>query len=108
MIEIVLLARFDCKAPAESCWTSPINLNMHILGQSNMYTHICNIIYCISSINAASSISTPVRYYSSTNNIKMVVIFISNAPLNSTACHFATLDIIAKHCVTMAVSSIGF
>ena len=36
--------------------------------------------YCISSINTASLISTPVRYYSDTNNFEMVVIFISNAP----------------------------
>ena len=46
--------------------------------------------YHISLINTASSISTPVRYYSNTNSIEMVVIFISNTPSNSTACHFAT------------------
>ena len=39
--------------------------------------------YRISLINTASSISTPVRYYSNTNNIEMVVIFISNTPSNS-------------------------
>ena len=32
----------------------------------------------------------------------MVVIFISSAPLNSTACYFVTLDIIANYRVTMA------
>ena len=55
------------------------------------------MIYRISSINTASSISTPVWYYSNTNNIEMLVIFISSAPSNSTACHFATPDIIAKY-----------
>ena len=64
--------------------------------------------YRISSTNTTSSISTPVQYYSNTNNIDMVVIFISSAPLNSTTRHFATLDIIAKHCVTKAVSLIIF
>ena len=63
-------------------------------------------MYRISSINIASLISTPVQYYSNTNNIEMVVIFISSAPSNSTACHFVTPDIIAKYHVTMAVSSI--
>ena len=62
----------------------------------------------ISSINTAFLISTPMQYYSNTNNIEIVVIFISNAPSNSTACHFMTLDIIAKYYVTMAVSSIVF
>ena len=36
-------------------------------------------------------------YYSNTNNIDIVVIFISSAPSNSTACYFATPDIIAKY-----------
>ena len=49
--------------------------------------------YHISSINTTSSISI-LGYYSNTNNIEMVVIFISSAPLNSTACHFATPEII--------------
>ena len=53
-----------------------------------------NYTYCISSINTAFSISTPVRYYLNTNNIDIVVINIRNTPLNSTACHFATLQII--------------
>ena len=54
-------------------------------------------IYRISSINTTSSISTPVRYYLNTNNIDIVVIYISSAPLNSTTCHFATLDIMANY-----------
>ena len=58
--------------------------------------NICYIV--ISSINTISSISTPVRYYSNTNNIKM----------NRTACYFVTPDIIAKYRVTMAVSLIVF
>ena len=61
---------------------------------------------CISSINTTSLISTPVQYYSNTNNIEIVVIFISSARSSSTACHFTTPDIIAKYCVTMAVSLI--
>ena len=75
-----------------------------------MYIFVCMCVYTYHtfSINTASSISTPVRYYSNTNNIEMVVIFISNTPLNSTAFHFAILDIIAKYHVTMAVSSIVF
>ena len=73
----------------------------------SMYTLFCDF-YRISSINTASLISTPVRYYSNASNIEMVVIFISSTPSNSTACHFATLDIIAKYCVAMAVSSILF
>ena len=72
----------------------------------HVYSLYC--MYHISSINTTSSISTPVRYYSNINNIEMVVIFISNAPSNSTACHFATPDIIAKYRVTMAVSLIVF
>ena len=55
-------------------------------------TDICSYIdayhYRISSINTAFSISTPVRYYLNTNNIDIVVIFTSSAPLNSTV--FAT------------------
>ena len=62
--------------------------------------------YCISSINTVSSISTPVQYYSNTNNIKMVVIFINSAPSNSTACNFATPNIIANYRVMMEISSI--
>ena len=72
-------------------------------------------IYRIFSINTTSLIGTPVRCYSNTpvcyysnTNIEIVVIFISSAPLNNTACHFTTLDIIAKYHVTMAVSSIVF
>ena len=64
--------------------------------------------YHASLFNTASSISTSVRYYSNTNNIDMVVIFISSAPSNSTTYHFATPDIIAKYHVTMAVSLIIF
>ena len=71
-------------------------------------TRNCNCICRISSINTASSISTPVWYYSNANNIEMVEIFISNAPSNSTTYYFATPDIIAKYRVTMAVSSIVF
>ena len=67
---------------------------------------VCICVYCISSINTASSISTPVWYYSNTNNIGVVVIFISIAPLNNAACYFTTPDIIAKYRVTMVVSSI--
>ena len=64
--------------------------------------------YRISSINTASSISTPVQYYSNTNNVEMAVIFISSTPSNRTACYFVTPDIIAKYRVTMVVLSIEF
>ena len=64
--------------------------------------------YRISAINTAFLISTPVQYYSNTNNIEMVVIFINSTPSNNTACHFATPDIIANYRVTMAISSIVF
>ena len=46
-----------------------------------------NIMYRISSINTASSISTAVWYYSNTNindNIEFNVYFNSNAPSNNT------------------------
>ena len=38
--------------------------------------------YHISLINTVSLISITVWYYSNTNNIEMVIIFISSAPLN--------------------------
>ena len=76
--------------------------NIHIY----IRVYICS--YHISSINTASSISTPVQYYSNKNNIEMVVTFISSASSKSTACHFTTPDIIANYCVTMAISSIVF
>ena len=80
---------------------------------SHSYKGYCEVdsllcSYHNSSINTASSISTLVWYYSNTNNIDMVVTFISSTPSNSTACHFVTPDIIAEYCVTMAVSSIVF
>ena len=55
-----------------------------------------------SSINAAFLISSPVRYYLNTNNIDIVVIFISSTPSNSTAYYFANLSI------TMMISSTVF
>ena len=53
---------------------------------------VCSFVLCvkseyhISSINTASLISTPVRYYSSTDNIDIVVILISSTPSDNTAC----------------------
>ena len=47
-------------------------------------------MYRISVIIAASLISTLMWYYLKTNNIDIVVIFISSTPSNSTVCHFAT------------------
>ena len=55
------------------------------------YIRICT--YHISLINNASLISTPVRYYSNTNNIEMVVIFVSSLPSNRIAYHLVTPDI---------------
>ena len=66
------------------------------------------LTYYISLINTTFWISTPVQYYTNTNNIEMVVIFISSTPSNNTTCHFATPDIIANYHVTMAISSIVF
>ena len=67
-------------------------------------------IWCcrISSIITAFLITTPVRYYLNTNNIDIVVIFISISLSNSTACHFATPGIMANYCVTMIISLIVF
>ena len=73
-----------------------------------MYCNIasCNAIwlqeklaYHISSINTTFSISTPVWYYMNTNNIDIVVILISSAPSNSTACNFMTPGIAAYYCI---------
>ena len=64
-----------------------------------LYIHVTTYIY----INTTPSISTLVRYYSmvnGTNNIEMVVIFISNPLSNSTAYHFTTPDIIVNYRVT--------
>ena len=61
---------------------------------SILFEQMCK--YRISLINTAFLISTPVWYYLNTNNIDIVVIFISSVPLNSTACHFATPGITAK------------
>ena len=58
-------------------------------------------IYRISLINITFLISTPVRYYLNTNNIDIVVNFISSAPLNSTTYHFVTPGIMANYHVTM-------
>ena len=58
--------------------------------------------YHNSSINAAFLISSPVQYYLNTNNIDIVVIFISSTPSNSTTCYFANLSI------TMMISSTVF
>ena len=66
------------------------------------------IIYHISSINAVFLISIPLRYYLNTNNIDIVIIFISSTPLNSTACHFVALGITANYCVKMIISLIVF
>ena len=68
---------------------------------------LCNIgaatvVCCISLIN------TPVPYYLNTNNIDTVVTFISSAPSNSIACHFATPGITANYCITMVISSMVF
>ena len=65
--------------------------------------------------------STLMQYCWNTNNIDIVVIFISNTPswivphswivttlLNSTICHFETLGITANHHVMMIISSIIF
>ena len=64
--------------------------------------------YRISSINATFLISTSVCYYLNTNNIDIVVIFISSVPWNSTACHFVTPGTTAHHRVMIIVSSIVF
>ena len=67
------------------------------------YKQICSLDYTpnsnyhISLINTAFSISILVRYYLNTNNIDIVVIFISSAPSNSTACHFATPGVTANY-----------
>ena len=68
--------------------------------------YLC-IAYHISLINTAFSFSTPVQYYLNTNNIDIVVIFINSTPSNSTACHFATLDIMENYHVMMIISSIA-
>ena len=65
-------------------------------------------MYHISSINTIFSISTPARYCLTTNNIDIVIIFISSAPSSSTACHFVTPCITANHCVTMITLLIVF
>ena len=62
--------------------------------------------YRVSSINTAFLISTPVQYYLNTNNIDIVVIFISSAPSNGTTCHFVTPGITANYCVMMIISLI--
>ena len=59
-------------------------------------------------INTTFSISTPVQYYLNANNIDTVIIFISSAPSNSTACHFTTPGITVNYCVMMIISSIPF
>ena len=64
--------------------------------------------YHVSSINTAFLISTPVQYYLNTNNIDIVVIFISSGPSNSTIYHFVTPGITANYCVMMIMSSIVF
>ena len=70
----------------------------------------CNVIPIILYllISTTSSIIAPVWHYLNANNIEMVAIFISRAPLNSTACHFATQDIIANYHAMMAISLIVF
>ena len=72
--------------------------------------HVQVAIYRVSFINTAFLIGTPVPvlYYLNTNNIDVVVIFISSAPWNITTCHFVTLGITANYCVTMIISSIIF
>ena len=60
----------------------------------------------ISSINTVFSISTPVQYYLNTNNIDIVVIFISSTPLNSIAYHFAILGNTANYRASMIISLI--
>ena len=69
--------------------------------------HMHTYIYCISSINIAFSISTLLQYYFNTNNIDIVVIFISSAPSNSTACHFVSAVIMANYRVII-ISLITF
>ena len=69
---------------------------------------IKSLNYGVSLINTAFSISTPVRYSLNTNNIDIVVMFISSAPSNGAACHFASVGITANYCVTMIISSIVF
>ena len=65
-------------------------------------------LYHIFLNNTTFSISTPVQYYLNTNNIDIVVIFISSAPSNSTTCHFATPGIMANYRVMMIISLIVF
>ena len=67
--------------------------------------HMHTYIYCISSITITFLISTSVRYYLNTNNIDVVVIFISSTPSNSTTCHFVSPVIKANYCVTMITLS---
>ena len=64
--------------------------------------------YLISSISTVFSINTLEWYYLNTNNIDVAVIFISSAPLNSTACHFVSPGITANYHVTMIISLITF
>ena len=74
------------------------------------YKQICSLDYTpnsnyhISLINTAFSISILVRYYLNTNNIDIVVIFISSAPSNSTACYFVMPGIMANYHVMMTRS----
>ena len=100
---------FDMVCVSGGFWQSRSHLywcSLLIYDKSEMLDSTRNKTYSISLINTASSISTQVRYYSITNNIEMVVIFISNTctPSTSTACHFTTPD----YRVMMAVSSIIF
>ena len=60
-----------------------------------------NFVCRISLINTTSLIRIPVWYYLNTNNIDIVVIFISSTPSNNTACHFAILDITTSYRVTI-------
>ena len=68
-----------------------------------IYMYIYIYISNISSINTASLISTPVRYYLNMNNIDIVVIFISSTPLNSTICHFTT-----EYCIKLLCNDDNF
>ena len=88
--------------------THNTHTNLFSVSEAKQCLSFLPIKRCISSINITSSISTPVRYYLKTNNIDIVVIFISSAPLNSTACRFATPSITAYYRVTMIISSIVF
>ena len=64
--------------------------------------------YHISLINITFLISTALWYYVNTNNIDVIVNFISGKPSNSTAYHFANLGTMENYRVMMIISSIVF